>query len=217
MVDPWDMWPGRRLPPMPNPTTQNATHSTVDASLDFWPGADELPLPDLSVPSPPSGSRVAAGRPAGAGVTRGAVPSGDDAAESDDESLALLAVFNVDPWSTWPDSDEIPTPGQVAPPLAIADEQAIAASSDAAAAPEAGAGPTDFGPAAMLIAAVGAVAGLWRWRIPLMALATTWRDQLTQRSWLSGVRRLPGRRLARAAAVAAHDPWHSSTLVGSGD
>ena len=49
MVDLWDQWPGRRLPPMPNAFDHQPTKSTVTASLGVdWPGEDELPLPDLT-------------------------------------------------------------------------------------------------------------------------------------------------------------------------
>jgi len=131
------------------------------------------------------------------------MPSGDVQAESGDEFLALLAVFDVDPWATWPGVDELPTPEQVVrrPAIAVAGEQvageqAAAASDDASPPPAAGTSPTDFGLAGTLAAAAGAFAALWRWRGgQLMALATTaWRDVLlTARDWFSGLGRMSGR------------------------
>src|SRR5581483_10882666 len=52
VFDLWSNWPGRRLPPMPNPNTQGPANSKVSVSLDQWPGEDELPLPDLSGGAP---------------------------------------------------------------------------------------------------------------------------------------------------------------------
>jgi MYXO-CTERM domain-containing protein len=114
----------------------------------------------------------------------------DGIAESDDESVALLAVFDVDPWGTWPSIDELPIPGQFVPALAVAGEQAVASSD------EAGATPVDFGPAAILAAAIAAFVGLWRRRDQLMALATTVGGSLSAISSLSF-----GRQAARALAL----------------
>jgi len=202
LADPWDLWPGRRLPPMPDPDAQRTSRSTVDASLGGFPGMDELPLPDLGAASQP---QTAAQRgPASAlRLPGGTMPSGDVQAESGDEFLALLAVFDVDPWATWPGVDELPTPAQVVrrPAIAVAGEQvageqAAAASDDASPPPAAGTSPADFGLAGTLAAAAGAFAALWRWRGgQLMALATTvWRDVLlTARGWFSGLGRVSGR------------------------
>jgi hypothetical protein len=199
LVDPWDQWPGRRLPPMPDPNAQQAFRSTVNASLGGWPDTDELPLPNLDT-APQPGSTTSAGR---ASFPRGALASRDGLAESDDDSVGLLAVFDVDPWGRWPSIDEMPIPGQVVPAIALAGEQAIA-SSDGAPPSEVGSGPIDFGPVAILAAAIGAFTGLWRRRGQLMALlATTQRSWLTPRGWFSDISHhlALGRQTARVLAL----------------
>jgi hypothetical protein len=199
VVDLWDRWPGRRLPPMPDPTAQNATHTTVEASLDAWPGTDELPLPDVHI-APQTGSGQPAGRANVAG-RRGVAASLDGQAEADDQPIELLAVFEVDPWSVWPAIDDLPTPGQTALSPGVASVQTDTLPDEAAPAAQDGAGPVDLTPVALLLAAVGAVAaGVWRWRVPLLALVTTWHNQLAAGAWLTSVRRLSGQRLSRAQA-----------------
>src|SRR5262249_40178103 len=47
IVDLWGQWPGRRLPPMPDPVAQTTYSSRVSASLDPWPSISELPLPGM--------------------------------------------------------------------------------------------------------------------------------------------------------------------------
>ena len=63
MIDLWDQWPGRRLPPMPNQLKTNVNSSTVDATLAYFPGVDELPLPMPAAPevSAPAASSVGTG------------------------------------------------------------------------------------------------------------------------------------------------------------
>jgi hypothetical protein len=192
-----DLWPGRRLPPMPDPSAQTTDRSFVNASLGGWPDSLELPLPELgTVPEP--GANAAAGA---ATFPRGGVPSRDGAAESDDQSIALLAVFDVDPWGMWPSIDELPIPDQMVPAIAAAGEQADA-SVDEAPPLDAGAAPIDFGPAAVLAAAVGAFGAVWRRREQLLALAATQRGWLSPRRWLVSLNGLAfGRQAARALAL----------------
>jgi hypothetical protein len=182
---------------MPDPSAQTTDRSTVNASLGGWPDTLELPLPDLGR-APAPGSTASSGA---ATFPRGGLPSRDGVAESDDQSIALLAVFDADPWGIWPSVDELPIPDQVVPAMAVASEQA-GASSDEPSPLDAGAAPIDFGPAAVLAAAIGAFCGLWRRRDQLLALATTERGWLTPRTWFGGLSRLAfGRQAARALAL----------------
>jgi hypothetical protein len=101
----------------------------------------------------------------------------------------------------WPAVNDLPTPGQTALPPAVAGVQTGTLPDEAAPAGQDGVGPVDLTPVALFLAAIGAAAaGLWRWRAPLLALATTWRDQLAAGAPLTNVRRLSGQRLSRAQA-----------------
>lgn len=147
LVDLWDQWPGRRLPPMPNPVDHQPTISSVDAAQNFWPGADALPLPGPQSASPPP---AVGHRPAGNAI-RNPVASSDGLADADEaQSVSLLAVANLDPWDAWPSLQSLPVPSQVVPRAGSV--------SPAAAAPVAGDGvvPIGLGLAALLASVIGA-------------------------------------------------------------
>jgi hypothetical protein len=182
VLDLWSNLPGRRLPPMPNPDIQTPGHSNVAASLgDEWPASDELPIPDLSGPPTlgiaPSSARLP--RPAA---------SADSVVEPDDEDVPLLGVYDFDPWSDWPQVEDLPMPLQttlahVAAPEALAEPETAVASPA-----EDGALPTDFRPAAAVALAFGVLAGIWRSRRVLRSWSQTARALALVRIGLSSLR-----------------------------
>ena len=125
LVDFWDTWPGRRLPPMPNLESHAPTTSRVDVGVNSWPGADELPLPELSSNSG-STQRVAAVPRASTAVTT-AIPSIDQPAESEEDApLNVLAVYQADPFGSWPALDALPLPPQIVTAGAVAEAEDVA-------------------------------------------------------------------------------------------
>ena len=165
LVDLWNQWPGRRLPPMPGQNSQSPYGSDVDVTFNLFPGAGELPLPE-----PAAQEAAASGptRPVASSLTRR--PSADVAAEADEEYPVLL-IRDVETWG-WPALQALPLPGQLLPAVAApsAPVAEVPAILPAAAPPDAGVVSVDFGVAAVLSAAMGALAGLRRGRA--LALAT---------------------------------------------
>ena len=112
VVDLFDDWPGRRLPPMPNPLKTGVASSTVGASLAGFPDVDELPLPMPGGPDV-SGSAPSAGGASGTTLRRPAGTASHDQAASDgDEMYPLLALVDVNPWGL-PHAEALPMPMQV--------------------------------------------------------------------------------------------------------
>ncbi|MGI9145238.1 MAG: hypothetical protein ACR2IK_01600 [Chloroflexota bacterium] len=109
LVDLWDQWPGRRLPPMPNARTHKPSVTNVTASIDNWPGVDELPLPELlsadATPSPVASAE---------GVASSSRLAADlqDFPAGEVEELAVMELADVDPWGPGPDLEALPMPGQ---------------------------------------------------------------------------------------------------------
>jgi hypothetical protein len=102
VVDPWDAWPTRWLPPMPDFTGPRPFSSTVSTSLDTWPAAGELPLPNFQ------SQQLNPTWPGGA--------SGDVVAESPTtaEPVPLMSILDVEAVDHWPDFERMPMPGQAA-------------------------------------------------------------------------------------------------------
>jgi hypothetical protein len=145
---------------MPNPLTHTPTSTNVNVSIDGWPGADELPLPDASL------APMAEQRPATAGLSRRpAVGSRDIAVDSEEDGdLPLLGIVAVDPWSGWPGVQALPMPLQTLPAPAVASASAETAAPDTTPVPpDPGVTPVDF-VAAVLSAAFGGLVGLRRGR-----------------------------------------------------
>ena len=158
LVDLWSTWPGRRLPPMPNPLDRQPSITHVGASLDGWPGTDELPLPDLSVSVAAAPQQAAPAHPRFITKPQGGSASHDLSAQlDDDESIALLAVYNVDPWNHWPNLTVPPMPGQTVPAVAATVIDQPAATDDESPPMDPGVAPTDLATAALLsiLGAVG--------------------------------------------------------------
>jgi hypothetical protein len=130
LVDLWDQWPNRRLPPMPTQPTHTAPSSTVDVSLNGWPGVDELPLPELGSAATPDDETRQSALPARPALRKAvAAPSLPDVpTESDDGGpLNVLAVFDVDPFGMWPSVEALPLPAQVVAAGAVPEAQAAVA------------------------------------------------------------------------------------------
>ncbi|MBV9326565.1 MAG: hypothetical protein JO352_22615 [Chloroflexi bacterium] len=121
LVDLFDQWPGRRLPPMPNPLDSRVSSSTISATLAGFPGVDELPLPmpgaaDASGPAP---ARAAVA--SGSGLRRPLGPASLDLQAADGDDLyPPLALVDVDLWSRWPQAEFMPMPMQALPAAAAA-------------------------------------------------------------------------------------------------
>jgi hypothetical protein len=174
VVDLWNSFPNRRLPPMPGPGSRDPANSTVNASLDTWPGADELPLPDLGAQQV---ARQSAARP---GLSRAPATRQADAAVSDElEPLPMLQMVDVDLWSTWPGVDELPMPPQAAVEVAGEQAAAVAPASDAAptAAIDAGLDGRDFAVPAALGLILAGLAGSRRGRLLLRSVTAATRRQ----------------------------------------
>ena len=112
VVDLWDQWPGRRLPPMPNALSHKPTVTNVTASLGNWPGADELPLPELSADAAPS-PVVARG-----GLSRRPAAGLQDFSAGDTEDFPVMQIADIDPWGPALGLEALPMPGQAS--LAVA-------------------------------------------------------------------------------------------------
>jgi hypothetical protein len=159
VVDLWDQWPGRRLPPMPNMVRNSPTTHTVTASLGGWPGADELPLPDPQaqpaaddvIPPPRRGTATTT-------VSRPGMRSGDVAAEADTDEYPPLDVRVFDLYG-WPDALAMPLPQQRIPAPVIAADQ-TSTTVDSTVADSSSPPPPDAGttPIAMVLGLIGAIA-----------------------------------------------------------
>jgi hypothetical protein len=196
VVDLWDQWPGRRLPPMPNPNDHAPVTTTVSAALDNWPGADELPLPDVSTDdAQPEGQAVA-------GVAAPAVPRvrllDSATGADDDDEFPMLVIADLDPWGPAPATEGLPLPDQ-APRLAAA-TTAPATPADNLAGPVQPDEPNDPGAApvaAGLAALLSAVAGLVSLRRGRLLMSTLRGLGGYRPAWPSGL----GRQTQRALAI----------------
>jgi hypothetical protein len=173
LVDLWDQWPGRRLPPMPDLSSSSGTppSTTVGASLGGFPGADELPVPDQALTSVGPTISVAGTqlrRPSGA-------RSGDASAESDSDIYPLLALRDFDVWNTWPTADALPVPEQVVGAAAVTvsapEDEPAAVVADAGPTSDDGATPIETDAALVLAIALGPLFGPRKGRALLMGAA----------------------------------------------
>jgi hypothetical protein len=180
LVDLFDNWPGRRLPPMPNPLKTGVASSTVGVSLSGFPGVDELPLP-MPGGSDVSGSAPTAGGAAGTTLRQPVGTASHDQAASDgDDVYPLLALVDVDPWG-WPAAESLPMPVQVmAAPSPSTAAQSVAVpvpESTAPLGPDNGAMPMQFDLAAWLsVLALTLQVGARHGRV-LLAVVGSWFDQ----------------------------------------
>jgi len=178
VIDLFDQWPGRRLPPMPNQVKTGVATSTVDASFTYFPDVDELPLPmpgQGDAVSAPSGTRASGGT----GLRRplGAV-SHDQSTGEDDDLYPPLALVMVDPWSSWPPVEAMPLPAQAlaAPSVAVHETAAVPAAATPLP-PDNGAMPMQLDLAAFLSALTVALRLTIRHGRELMAVLRSWFDQ----------------------------------------
>jgi hypothetical protein len=107
MADLFGDWPGRRLPPMPDQRNRQPAGANVVASLDAWPGADELPLPE-----PQQQAAAAPASPAGGKQLRRPPAARLPDAALADESVPLLGLIDVDLFNQWPAVSALPLPPQ---------------------------------------------------------------------------------------------------------
>jgi hypothetical protein len=170
VVDLWDQWPGRRLPPMPNPQLASVTGNTVQANVNAgWPGVDELPLPIPSDDQSSAGESVAA-LPATATLHRTGGASADAPADPEDAEYPPLYLVDVDPWAGLPQAQMMPMPVQVVPALQVETAAAVAAApavpTDDLDAGDAGASPLEDGAAGLLAVSFAglALARRGRWQ-----------------------------------------------------
>jgi hypothetical protein len=179
MVDLFDQWPGRRLPPMPNPVKTGVSSSNVDASLAYFPDVDELPLPMPSGQgdvSAPSGARGGVGqglrRPVG-GVSH------DQGTGEDDDLYPPLELVMVDPWGNWPPIEALPLPVQVfsAPSVATLETAVVPDAAATPLPPDNGAMPMQFDLAVFLSMLIAALRVATRHGRELMAVLRSWFDQ----------------------------------------
>jgi hypothetical protein len=184
LVDLWDQWPGRRLPPMPNLVSTRPESSTVSASLGGLPGVvEELPIPDQQTISPAgSGS-------SGAPSTRTSSPSrriaiarsGDAPAESDTEVYPLLGIRAFDVWSTWPGVEALPMPAQAPVAAATSQDHAAAVVQEGGTPTSDGASPIQADAALLLAILFGPLVGLRERALAMRGLArpvrSTWLRQ----------------------------------------
>jgi hypothetical protein len=171
LVDPWDNWPGRRLSPMPNLITHKPAMSSVDVSLNAWPGADELPLPELAADSAPEQDAQALTQPP-VQRPRNAAASHDLASEPDDSPLEVLGIFEAAPFDSWPAIDALPLPAQVAVAAAVASQpqQEEASPTDGGPAPETGVPPEVLVGAVLLTVIAGIFGASRRGRMMLIGV-----------------------------------------------
>ena len=181
LVDLFDQWPGRRLPPMPNPLKTSVATSTVDASLAGFPGVDELPLP---LPGAPDGDGASATRgstasaSAASGLRRPLGPSADQSTGEDGDLYPPLVIQDVDAWSVWPQSEALPMPMQVLPAAGVAASPAVAApDTTAPLPPDNGAMPTPFDLAAFLSMLTVALRVATRHGRAMLAVLRSWFNQ----------------------------------------
>ena len=171
MVDLWDQWPGRRLPPMPNPTKRTATGGDVNVSLNGWPGVDELPLPELQSESVPdsAASSVRVRLPAARSQDQGADTEDDDA-------IPPLGIYTVAA-AGWPDAALLPMPAQAKRLVAVPETPEVAGVGvgvGVAAEPsDAGGTGVEPGPALLLALVLGVLGGSKRGRRLLPTVATS--------------------------------------------
>jgi hypothetical protein len=180
VVDLFDNWPGRRLPPMPNLRTTGVTSSTVGATLSGFPDVDELPLP---MPGGSEAPSVAPATGVGAGATLRrpvGIASGDQAAGDGDDLYPLLALVEVDPWG-WPDAETLPVPMQVTAarvsPTAAQPVVVPVPESTAPLPPDNGAMPLQFDLAAWLAVLAATLQVGARHGRALLAALGSWFDQ----------------------------------------
>jgi hypothetical protein len=187
MVDFWDNWPGRRLPPMPNQESHNPTTTSVDVSLDSWPGADELPLPELRADGPQQRAAGASNRgPVGLSRTPGASP--DLGAEPVDATpFGVFAVLDANAFA-WPSVDELPLPAQVAVAGVVTEQPDEAALSDSTPGSDGGWPAEPFVAAALVATVAAGVGASRRGRRALLRLRLRLRDLFL--TWLSQLRRI---------------------------
>jgi hypothetical protein len=180
LVDLFDQWPGRRLPPMPNPVKTSVASSTVDASLARFPDTDELPLP-LPGAQNGDGSATATRRVSAASPTsglRGSLGVSTDQSAGDDDLYPPLPIQDVDPWPAWPESEGLPIPVQVLPAAAVAAPQpAVAPDATAPLPPDNGAMPMPFDLAVFLSMLTVAVRVTMRYGRALFAVLRSWFNQ----------------------------------------
>jgi len=143
IVDLWGQWPGRRLPPMPDPVAQTTYSSRVSASLDPWPSISELPLPGMRPQAAQGPITWDTGR------SRGTSPDIEAEAGDTIAPVSLLAIQDVNPWGRFPVFDTLPTPDQLPRTALAADPPAD----------EAGVSSSEAGPAALLALLIGALGG----------------------------------------------------------
>jgi hypothetical protein len=177
LIDLWDQWPGRRLPPMPNPLKTRVSSSTVDASMTYFPDVDELPLP---MPAAADVSGGASGRGVASPTVRRqtGTASLDLAASDGDDVFPPLMLQDVDPWSLWPDAEALPMPLQALPAAVVAEPQTDAAFDTAAPLPpDNGAMPMQFDLAAFLSLLTISLRLAMRHGRELMAVLRSWFNQ----------------------------------------
>jgi hypothetical protein len=137
VVDPWDSWPSRWLPPMPAPLGARPFSSSVATSFNGLTSPVELPLQDLQR------SDVNPSLPGAVGELVGET-------RSINQPVPLMSILDVEAVDTWPDLQSMPMPEQamrpVPPVLPSAPE-------------DPGATTVEFGPATLLPLLFGGLGG----------------------------------------------------------
>jgi hypothetical protein len=147
LVDPWDAWPARWLPPMPDAVGPRPFSSTVSTSFETGLSAAELPLPELQL------DHV---NPSWPGVSSGVVAE----AATVNQPVPLMSILDVEAVDHWPDFEGMPMPNQTARYVTLNVEIAPG---------ELGVTTVEFGPAILIPLLFGGLGGsrqgrqlLWR-------------------------------------------------------
>jgi hypothetical protein len=154
----WGLWP-----PQPQPAPPPGTRVRVDTNF-VWPGGQPLPMP-----LPPSAVRSSGAEWSWPSSTLQGMPGQRAPLRRPGVGPGETAgsTFAVDPWSVWPSPQGLAMPDQRVKALAVG-SQGLAGESLLTRRPRA-LSPEDL--AASLAAGGLAIAGLWRRRVFLLALA----------------------------------------------
>jgi hypothetical protein len=187
IVDLWSEWPGRRLPPMPEPLGQGPSRTNVSVSMNTWPGSEELPLP----------TQLEQVAPATEAQGRRAAMSSDAVASDVTQGIGLLELTNVDPWDLWPTVDQLPVPAQVLHSASRSWEADAVAAGEPSVRDEAGVTLIEIGLAAIIATALGVLGGTRRGRGLVLGFGAHTLRLVTSLHWL---RRLGRQSLSAQAA-----------------